>query len=192
MRYTTEVVNNIKVIKLNSWRDMFIDKIKSIRTKELFLIRLEIVVDSISGFLAWMISTNLILTTFLVFFLTGHEISLARAYAGIQVFKFLEYPLRWIPEFLSSLLDWAVSLKRIHRFLECSEINPALVNSHDNEIINTDKDIVIESSNFTWGGLKQESEDKKRKKIKRKKRKRRKKRKITKKSLKSVLKNSYY
>ena len=141
MRYTTEVVNNIKVIKLNSWRDMFIDKIKSIRTKELFLIRLEIVVDSISGFLAWMISTNLILTTFLVFFLTGHEISLARAYAGIQVFKFLEYPLRWIPEFLSSLLDLAVSLKRIHKFLECSEINPALVNSHDNDIISTDKDI---------------------------------------------------
>ena len=139
---------------------MFISKINSIRVRELFLIKLEIVVDTIGAFLGWMISPNLILTTFLVFFLTGHEISLARAYAGIQVFKFLEFPLRWIPEFISALLEWVVSMKRIHKFMECSEINPELVNSGLSDITNTDTDVKVDNANFTWGGVKQELEKK--------------------------------
>ena len=39
MNTTTEVVNNIKIIKLNSWVEYFIEKVSKLRVKELAMIR---------------------------------------------------------------------------------------------------------------------------------------------------------
>ena len=44
--------------------------------------------------------------------------------------------------------------------MECSEINPELVNSGLSDITNTDTDVKVDNANFTWGGVNQESEKK--------------------------------
>jgi ATP-binding cassette, subfamily C (CFTR/MRP), member 2 len=117
MRHTTELVNNIKVVKLNSWKDFFITKIMGFRSKEVFLIKIDIWIDAFMVAVAWIITPSLTLATFLVFFLAGHDISVAKAYATYQVFTYLEMPLRWVPEFISSYMQFKVSMKRIQKFL---------------------------------------------------------------------------
>jgi len=117
MRHTTEVVNNIKVIKLNSWKEFFIDKILKFRNQEVFLLKIDITVDAFMCGVTWFTSPALILSTFLVFFLMDNEISIARAFAAYQVFTYLEMPVRWIPEFISSFMQFKVSMNRIQKFL---------------------------------------------------------------------------
>jgi ABC-type bacteriocin/lantibiotic exporter with double-glycine peptidase domain len=166
MRHTTEVVNNIKVIKLYSWKDYFVSKIMGYRGREIFLIKLDILVEAISCFVSWLISPGLTLSTFLVFFIMGNDISVAKAFAAYQVFAYLDMPLRWIPEFASSYMQFKVSMKRIQKFLLCNEMNPDLMVIKPESLKFTDIDLKIEGANFTWSGLKQEEKDSKKKKKK--------------------------
>ena len=156
MRATTEVINNIKAIKLNSWIDMFIKKIFKTRNKELIYIRLGLLVDFSGVFLGWILSPGLFISTLLVFYLTGNDISLPKAFAAMQVFKMLELPMRWVPQFISAFMEFKVSMKRIHRFLIWKEINTNAVLYRD-KTLNDDIHLQIEKWNFSWGGKKQNS-----------------------------------
>ena len=161
MRSTTEAINSIKVIKLYSWRDMFIQKVLKSRNKELFLYKMEVILDSFEVFFVWMASPLLIISTFLTFFLMGNTISVARAFAAIQVFTYIELPLRWFPDFIKSYFEFTVSMRRIQRFLKCSEINGELLKINDKNLQNMGRDLQIRNANFTWGGLKNETDEKK-------------------------------
>lgn len=164
MRYTTEVVNNIKVIKLNSWKDLFISKILRIRNREIFLTKIYVWLDAFECFITWMVAPSLIISTLSMHFYLGGEISVARAYAGIQVFTLLEHPLRWFPLFVSALLEFTVSMKRIQKFLLCNEINPDLVTYNHEGLQKSEVDVKIEDANFTWSGLKQDAPGRRRRK----------------------------
>ena len=154
MRATTEAINNIKVIKLNSWKNLFVSQIFRTRNKELIYIRLWLLIDFISVFLGWLLSPGLLLLTLLLFYLTGNYITLPKAYAAMQVFKMLELPMRWVPQFTSAFIEFSVSMKRIHTFLICKEINLQAVWFRDASL-DDNVGVQICNSNFSWGGLKQ-------------------------------------
>ena len=158
MRATTEAINNIKVIKLNSWKKLFISQIFRTRNKELIYIRLSMLVDFTSVFLGWILSPGLFLLTLLIFYLTGNYITLPKAYAAMQVFKMLELPMRWVPQFISAFMEFSVSMKRIHKFLICKEINLQAVSLRDASL-DDNVGVQVCNSNFSWGGLKQGKSD---------------------------------
>ena len=154
MRWITEIVNSIKVIKLNSLSDQFTSKISSIRNEELFYFKIKLILESLKTGVSWLSSPMMIVSTLLVFYQTGHSITVAKAFAGIQVLYFLERPLKWFPDFIGKFLEFDISMKRISKFLICNEYNSELVeyidvNAHRN------LDIIINDANFTWGGQKQ-------------------------------------
>ena len=161
MRTTTEVVNNIKTIKLNSWIEFFIDKVTKFRNREIFLTKIGFILTASSIWVGRLISPALVISILAIFFATGNTISVAKAFGGIQVLRTLELPLRWIPDFISAYLEFNVSMKRIQRFLLCSEINQNLVTSNWKELERSGVDILVENANFTWGGQSENSEDKK-------------------------------
>ena len=117
MRSTTEAIDNIKVIKLYSWKELFIQKVFKIRNRELMLIKIETLLDALEWFMAWMIAPSLIISTLLTFFLMGNTITIARLFAAIHVFSLLELALRYFPEFIKSFLEFTVSMERIQKFL---------------------------------------------------------------------------
>lgn len=155
MRHTTEAVDHIKTIKFNSWSRLFIDKILGVRNREVYLVKVSIILDALDSFLARMVTPSLVISTLGVFLSLGGEISIAKAYAGIQVFTYLEMPLRWFPEFVSSFLEFTVSMKRIQNFLLCNELNPDILSIKDTSLDKTNIDLKISNGNFTWGGVKQ-------------------------------------
>ena len=111
----------------------------------------------IGSFLGWILSSGLLISTWLLFFLTGNNISLSHAFAAMQVFKLLEVPLKWIPLIINSIIEFTVSMKRINLFLICKEMNPNILSIKKFEAFN-EKDIMIENANFTWGGHKNEKQ----------------------------------
>ena len=154
MRWTTEIINSIKVIKLNSLSDQFTSKISSIRNEELFYFKIKLILEVLNSGIGFLSTPMMIVSTLLVFYQTGHSITVAKAFAGIQVLYFLERPLKWFPDFIGKFLEFDISMKRINKFLICNEYNSELVeyidvNAHRN------LDIIINDANFTWGGQKQ-------------------------------------
>ena len=160
MRWTTEIVNNIKVIKLNSLSDLFSRKVISIRNDELSYFQIKLILDALKTGISWFSTPMMILSMLLVFFQTGHTITVAKAFAGIQVLYFLERPLKWFPDFLGKFFEFEVSLERINKFLMWNEHNAELVQYSSNQS-NDGIDISIKGANFTWGGLKQNFNDSK-------------------------------
>lgn len=117
MNATTEIVNNIKIIKLNSWNDYFINKVFSLRSLELFQVRKGYIINSLEIIISWVITPYILLFTFSLFFLTDHDLSLANAFACMHVMYSLESPIKWIPNFIGYLMEFVVSMNRIQKFL---------------------------------------------------------------------------
>ena len=161
MRSTTEIINNIKTIKLNSLTDYFLDKTTKHRNYEVFLTKIDFILKGMSTFFGRLIAPALVITILAIFYATGNNISVAKAFGGIQVLRTLEFPLRWIPEFISAYLEFNVSMKRIQQFLLWSELNPKLIKTNDKDLEKTHIDVLVENTNFTWGGRADISNDKK-------------------------------
>lgn len=88
--------------------------------------------------------------------------TIANGFAVLQVLNSLNMPIRWIPQFIGTLLSFTVSMRRIQRFLVCDEVNPHIVDANNKDLQNKGIDVLVENANFSWGGLK--DEDKKKKK----------------------------
>ena len=159
MNTTTEVVNNIKIIKLNSWKKYFIDKVYKLRNRELSTIRKGLCVNSFEIISSWIMSPYMVLSIFSVYFLTGNSMSLSNSFSCLHVIYSLDTPIRWIPQFIGVLMEFLVSMRRIEKFLICDEVNPELVDDQDKKVINDDVDILITNANFSWGGKKEYKED---------------------------------
>ena len=161
MKTTTEIISNVKVIKLNCWTKYFLAKVLNWRNKELSTFKYTLILNSIEIFNFVILIPMLTLITFLVFIRSGHEMSLSDAFMAITVLHGLQEPVQWIPEFLGYFMEFVVSMKRINKFLLCDEINPKIVTYDDSDIKNNLIDILINDSNFTWGVKHQDKEDKK-------------------------------
>lgn len=68
-------------------------------------------------FIMFTLGPALILATFSIYFGTGHTITLAKGFAALQVLNSLNMPIRWIPSFIGTFLQFTVSMRRIQKFL---------------------------------------------------------------------------
>jgi ATP-binding cassette subfamily C (CFTR/MRP) protein 1 len=82
--------------------------------------------------------------------------SLAQGFACLQVLASLNMPIRWIPGFIGTLLQFTVSMRRIQKFLTCDEMYPAIVEHDSKECKNNGIDVLVEGASFSWGGLRDE------------------------------------
>ena len=151
MTVTNEVICNIKTIKINSFIDIFVNKILNFRNRELWFIRISLLIDLIGWFLGWILSSGLFISGLLLFYLSGNNISISKAFAAMQIFRMLEVPVKWVPTFVNSILEFMVSSNRINLFLTWKEINQQLV-SKKNRCDIDEEYISIENSCFTWWG----------------------------------------
>ena len=160
MRFTTELINNVKIIKLNSWISYFTDKVTKARSSELYLSFLSVIVATFNVFTMFSLAPGLALASFGVFFATDHTISLANGFACLQVMNSLNMPIRWIPQFIGTFLQFMVSMRRIQKFIDWDEINPNIVEINSKAASEKGLDVLVENASFSWGGKKVEDKNK--------------------------------
>jgi uncharacterized membrane protein len=91
---------------------------------------------------------------------TGNYLSLDVAFTVITLLNMIKDPLRTLPLFVGSFLEFLVSMKRIQAFLLVDEVNTTLIRHVDRE--ETPNAIEIRPlSNFHWGVKKQDSSNEK-------------------------------
>lgn len=81
---------------------------------------------------------------------TGHRLDLATAFTCLVFFDIIKDPIRQLPLFISSFIQFKVSMNRIQRYIDITEVPfECLVNKQD--VSESNPAISITSSSFSWG-----------------------------------------
>ncbi|KAH8915903.1 ABC transporter [Atractiella rhizophila] len=107
-----ELMNGIKIIKLFAWENPYLEKVNSIRMKELSILRRLLIVRA--GNMAVFMSIPLLgsVVGFVVYDLTGHVQNPAVIFTSLTLFQLLRMPLTMLPVSLSTTTDaWNALLR---------------------------------------------------------------------------------
>lgn len=122
MNAVTECLNNIKMLKLYDWTELFLTSINEKRVEEQAVswIRANLFVWVLALFNLWpLLLQGVSIVAYIGF---GNTIDLATVYTVITLFNVLRGPVSMLPWFMGQLIEFLVSMKRIQRFLLCQEI----------------------------------------------------------------------
>ena len=146
MKITTQTFNIIKTIKLYSWENAFIAKIKKKREEEIELLRqTNSLFATINGvYWSGTIILSVVSISFYNFF--GNTMDTANILTSILIFNNLADPIFVLPSFINGLFDSFVSLKRIEKFLFAEDNDTSQV-----EILPSNSSSAISISNCSFG-----------------------------------------
>ncbi|CAO1396998.1 unnamed protein product [Diamesa serratosioi] len=121
-----EVFFRIKLIKLNAWEQIYVDKIGNCREKELHYLNIDAVYMSLMTFLTHISSILITIVTFAVYTLINDdkiEFNASNVFAALALFNQLTVPLFIFPITIPMIISAIISTKRIERFLSQIEIS---------------------------------------------------------------------
>jgi ATP-binding cassette subfamily C (CFTR/MRP) protein 1 len=150
IKCTNESFNNIKMLKLYSWTSVFSDTLKGLRTDELDWLWRRFKVGQFSVTSLFFFPAILSPVVFAFYIGSGNYLTLDVAFTVITLLNMIKEPLRLLPLFVGSFLEFLVSMKRIQAFMMCDEVNATMIKHVDKEE-NPNSVTIFKGSNFHWG-----------------------------------------
>ena len=150
MKVTTEIINNLKVIKLNSWDDIALQKIQESRNEELNALNSRYHITTISQTLLWLAPLAMSVTSIGLYQYLNEEFKIENIFTSIGIFTSFQGLLRILPTTLDIFVETLVSLRRIEKFLELPEVDDSNIIKYDDDTIKKDIAVQITNGNFTW------------------------------------------
>ena len=146
MKTSTQAFEMIKVIKLYSWEDFFLEKIKSEREEELKYFKKIQLISSIIESIFWATSPIMSFVSILAYNFFNEPMALSELFTCLHIIYGMTEPLFFFPEYITGFLDSLISLKRIEAFLYSKEYNPSqlvsnIENNEDEENENENENI---------------------------------------------------
>ncbi len=172
LKVTTETLFNLKVLKLYSWENYFLDKIYEKREEELKEANRIFQIQNLNRTLLWFspVATAVVSIGTYVYF--TNEVRVEDIFTCLGILSSIQEPIRMIAMIYANLLDSLISMKRIEKFLAQDDIIEENLIKNDEESINNGFDIIIKNCDFSWGmgkkAEKKEEEEKKKDKGKKK------------------------
>ncbi|CAM6102471.1 unnamed protein product [Calypogeia fissa] len=148
MRATTECLGNLKVIKLQTWDDMFKDRINKIREVEKGWVWKFMLTWGYAIFMVWNGPLVLSGATFVTMVLIGQPLTADRVYTALTTFKIIQEPIRVIPDIIANIFQATVSIHRIGIFLMEDEVDEGAVERNPEP--ESDYAVEIEGATFCW------------------------------------------
>jgi ATP-binding cassette subfamily C (CFTR/MRP) protein 1 len=153
-RLMSEILNNIRSIKLYSWEDAFVKKLFAIRNdKELVLLRKMGYLSSLSTCLWSLIPFLVSFSTFAVYAAaSGRTLTSQIVFPAISLFQLLSFPLSALPVVLTAAVEAWVSVTRISSFLSAKELQSDAVDIRMPATKPTrgDELVTITKGDFAW------------------------------------------
>lgn len=149
LRATSEILNSMKIIKLQSWEEKFKNLIVSYRQMEFNWLAKSQFNKTYNTVLYWMCPT---IVSSVIFFgcilFKSAPLNASTIFTVLAALRTMSEPVRLIPEALSFIIQVKVSFDRINTFLQEDEIK------HEDTIIyplgESDLTIHIQAGNFSW------------------------------------------
>lgn len=149
LRSTSEILNSMKVIKLQSWEDEFKKQIESCRDDEFKWLAKAQLTKAFGTFLYWMSPTIVSSVIFVgCALLKSAPLNASTIFTVLATLRVMSEPVRIIPEAISAIIQVNVSLDRINNFLLDDELKIDEIERSGLEKPGTAVD--IQAGNFSW------------------------------------------
>lgn len=158
-RLISEILNNIKSLKLYGWEVPYLDKLNHVRNdKELANLKRMGVFNATSMF-SWNLAPFLVsCSTFGLFVLTNKHASLSTdiVFPALSLFNLLSFPLAVVPMVITNIVEAQVAVSRLTKFLTGSELQTNAVVKLPKVDRVGDVAVSIKNGTFLWSKQKGE------------------------------------
>lgn len=162
LRLMTEILANIKIVKLYNWEVPFRQKINVLRAKELKALKGLATVGSLLAIVFSSITLLMGLVTFSVYAYVGGpdmtpgKLNSEIIFVSITLFGIMNRPLGLVAHMLSKTIAVSVAMNRIQNFLLMEEIDISIVKRYSRQPKSSGQDgepvlaVNIEQGTFSW------------------------------------------
>lgn len=150
-RLMTEILNNMKSIKLYAWTTAFMNKLNVIRNdQELHTLRKIGAVTAVSNF-TWSTTPFFVsCSTFAVFVATQNKpLSTDIVFPALTLFNLLTFPLAVLPMVITAIIEASVAVGRLTDFLTAPELQTDAVLTGES-VGPGEESVRIRDATFTW------------------------------------------
>ncbi|GLT55634.1 hypothetical protein SLA2020_287380 [Shorea laevis] len=148
MKATSEILRNIRILKLQGWEMKFLSRIFELRNVETAWLKKYVYTSAVTRFLFWMAPIFVSVATFGTCMLLGIPLESGRILSAIATFSILQGSINSLPGTISVLIQTKVSLDRIASFSCLDDLNSNVIE----RLPSGTSDIAIEivDGNFSW------------------------------------------
>lgn len=150
-RLMTEILNNMKSIKLYAWTTAFMNKLNFIRNdQELHTLRKIGGVTAVANF-TWNSTPFLVsCSTFAVFVATSNRpLSTDIVFPALTLFNMLGFPLAVLPMVITAIVEASVAVNRLKSYFLAPELQPDAV-IRGEPVQAREESVRIRDARFTW------------------------------------------
>ncbi|KAL7216213.1 hypothetical protein ACSBR1_028207 [Camellia fascicularis] len=148
MKATSEVLRNMRILKLQAWEMKFLSKIVELRKVEEGWLKKSLYTIAIITFVFWVAPTFVSLVTFGACLLLGIPLESGKVLSALAIFRLLQVPIYNLPDTITFIYQTKVSLDRIASFLRLDDLQPDAIEKLDRGSSETAIEIV--DGNFSW------------------------------------------
>lgn len=148
MKSTSEVLRNIKTLKLQAWDTHYLQKLECFRKVEYNWLWKSLKLNAFGAFIFWGAPTFISVLTFGGCALMGIPLTAGRVLSALATFRMLQDPIFNLPDLLNVIAQGKVSADRVASYLQEEEIQSDTV-----EFVprcQTEFDVTIENGRFSW------------------------------------------
>ncbi|KAK2353052.1 ABC transporter C family member [Trifolium repens] len=150
LRSTSEILNSMKIIKLQSWEEKFKNLVESLRDKEFVWLSKAQILKASSSFLFWLSPTVISAVVFIGCAVSkSAPLNAETIFTVLATLKNMGDPVKMIPEALSIMIQVKVSFDRLNKFLLDEELKND-EKSERNIKQCSGNAVEIQGGNFTW------------------------------------------
>ncbi|KAL5165296.1 ABC transporter C family member 3 [Glycine soja] len=148
MKATSEILNSMRILKLQAWEMKFLSKIIQLRKTEETWLKKFLVGTTIVRFLFYNAPTFIVVVTFGACALIRIPLESGKVLSALATFRILQMPIYSLPDTISMIAQTKVSLERIASFLRLDEWKTDVVEKLPRD--SSDKAIELVDGNFSW------------------------------------------
>ncbi|XP_047982065.1 ABC transporter C family member 3-like [Salvia hispanica] len=148
MKATSEVLRNMRILKLQAWELRFLSRIQEFRSVEARWLARYLYTTAITTFLFWGAPTFVSVVTFGACMLMGIPLESGKILSALATFRILQEPIYNLPDTISMIVQAKVSLDRIASFLSLDDLPPDVVEKLP--VGSSDIAIEVIDGNFSW------------------------------------------
>ncbi|KAL0855188.1 hypothetical protein Bca101_060340 [Brassica carinata] len=145
MKSTSEILRNMRILKLQGWEMKFLSKIFDLRKSEEGWLKKYVYNSAVISFVFWGAPTLVSVSTFGACILLGIPLESGKILSALATFRILQEPIYNLPETISMVVQTKVSLDRIASYLCLDNLQPDVVET----LPQGGSDIAVEVSNST-------------------------------------------
>ncbi|KAL2495976.1 ABC transporter C family member 3 [Forsythia ovata] len=148
MKATSEVLRNMRILKLQAWEMKFLSKVLELRNVETGWLKKYVYTSAITTFAFWGAPTFVSVVTFGACIVMGIPLESGKILSALATFRILQEPIYNLPDTISMIVQTKVSLDRIASFLSLDDLQPDVLERLP--MGSSDLAIEIIDGNFGW------------------------------------------